>query len=61
MHCNFLVFLLIVFFFFLFSRALVNFDSSKEWALMANKIQILLLLLLYNTVGDEHTFVVSGC
>ena len=30
MHCKFLVFLLIVFFFFRFSRALVNFGSLKE-------------------------------
>ena len=46
MHCEFLVFLLIVFFSFRFSQALVNFGLSKEWVLMANKIQILLLLLL---------------
>ena len=44
---NFGVLLIVLIFFSsFFFRELVNFGSSKEQALMANKIQVLLLLLL---------------
>ena len=48
MHCKFwgllIVFCFFVCFFFFFFRAVVNFSLSKELALMANKIEVLLLL-----------------
>ena len=47
-----------LFSFFNFSRALVNFGSSKEWALMANKIQILLLPYYYYKLENGQR---TGC